>query len=272
LRLPQNGLVRSRQRYSVAGKVRQGCTDIRVLFIRAAIVNDVFQDYMENVVTALNARRREVGAVSAKSEEEEQSCDVVLVRGPVKSPERTLQKCVRVYRRDVACLTDLVRCTIVAQTIQQVYELFSAIRSMSVVHSHLGEGTERGGGEGAAEEHRMRDIESGGGVTDETRLLKDEESFFRITACKNRFREGSKHFNSETCFRNISLSLEVGFVFEEGDCVLVPDVAAWQAQGADTLICELQIHLASMLYMQENPTDTASAHADYVAYRNLAAR
>ena len=66
--------------------------------------------------------------------------DVVLVCGPVKKPERALQKCVRVFRRDVGCLTDLVRCTIVAQTIQQVYAIFSSIRSVSVVHSHLKRG------------------------------------------------------------------------------------------------------------------------------------
>ena len=40
-------------------------------------------------------------------------------------------------------------------------------------------------------------------VTDETRLLQQKEArewLFRITACKDRFREGSKHFNSETGF------------------------------------------------------------------------
>lgn len=138
LQLPQEGLSGNTQ-YSEAGKVRQRCSDIGVLFVRAAVINDVFQDYFQNLINSLNSRSREVGG-SAKSEEEERRGDVVLVCGPVKKPERALQKCVRVFRRDVGCLTDLVRCTIVAQTIQQVYAIFSSIRSVSVVHSHLKRG------------------------------------------------------------------------------------------------------------------------------------
>ena len=354
VRLPQEGLAGSKGRYSLTGKVRQRCSDIVDLFTRATIINDVFQDHFQNIVNGLNARRREAGA-SAKSEEEERRGDLVMLRGPVKKPERALQKCVRVYRRDTACLTDLVRCTIVAQTIQQVHELLSAIISMSVVHTRVEDGAGRSGGEEkrqqttcatylprqhttrdvlAAAAHHLHDIESGvtddtktpipfaparqrrsgamvlaagesaGGcgsrgrsvtapraageeddVTDETRLLQQKEArewLFRITACKDRFREGSKHFNSETGFRNVSLNLEVGFVFQVDEhdcrCVLVPesDALTWQAQGADTLICELQIHLAPLLYMQENPlahpTHTTLAHPEYVVYRDLAAR
>ena len=315
LQLPQEGLSGNKQ-YSEAGKVRQRCSDIGVLFVRASFINDVFQDYFQNLVNSLNARRREVGT-SAKSEEEERRSDMVLVCGPVKKPERALQKCVRVFRRDAGCLTDLVRCTIVAQTIQQVYAIFSTIRSVSVVHSHLkvenpciwrkmdeapcpslparrrrtehsmlapGEAALvckrrelRGEGERAAAANQVPEMENGytddTDVTDsdETRLhQKAAEALFRITSCKDRFREGSKNVNSVTCFRNISLNLEVGFVFDdlEGEHVLVP----WDAQGADTLICEVQIHLASLLYSQENQTDTALAHKDYIAYRNLAAR
>jgi hypothetical protein len=308
LQLPQEGLSGSK-RYSVAGKVRQRCSDIGVLFVRAAIINDVFQDYFRNLVNSLNARRREVGT-SAKSEEERRG-DVVLVCGPVKKPERALQKCVRVFRRDAGCLTDLVRCTIVAQTIEQVYAIFSAIRSVSVVHSHLkqkagnpdeapcpsspprrrrtsvlasGEAALRcrrselrGEGEMAAATNQVPEMENGWhtddiGVTDETRLhQKAAEALFRITACKDRFREGSKNVNSVTCFRNISLNLEVGFVFDdlEGEHVLVP--LPWEAHRADTLICEVQIHLASLFYSQGNQTDTALAHRDYIAYRNLSA-
>ena len=145
LQLPQEGLSGNKQ-YSEAGKVRQRCSDIGVLFVRASFINDVFQDYFQNLVNSLNARRREVGT-SAKSEEEERRSDMVLVCGPVKKPERALQKCVRVFRRDAGCLTDLVRCTIVAQTIQQVHELLSAITSMSVVYTRVEDGAGRSGGE-----------------------------------------------------------------------------------------------------------------------------
>jgi hypothetical protein len=46
--------------------------------------------------------------------------EVCLLRGPVKMPVRSMQKVVRSYRRDVGCLTDLVRCTIVARSPKQV--------------------------------------------------------------------------------------------------------------------------------------------------------
>ena len=40
------------------------------------------------------------------------------IAGPVKQPMLTLQRLVRKYRCDVGCLTDLVRCTVVADSLE----------------------------------------------------------------------------------------------------------------------------------------------------------
>ncbi|KAJ1472098.1 hypothetical protein T484DRAFT_1976202, partial [Baffinella frigidus] len=58
---------------------------------------------------------------------------LALMRGPVKKPDRALQKLVRVYGRDVAMLTDLVRCTVLAEDLRQVEALMGMLDARSVV-------------------------------------------------------------------------------------------------------------------------------------------
>jgi len=108
-----------------------------VLFNRAAIINDTFQDQMQSIVESLNATKRRGGQIGVSTgvcvglgsplpqrsdgaEKEEEGEGIVLRRGPVKLPERAMQKCVRSYRRDAGCLADLVRCTLIAKTPQLV--------------------------------------------------------------------------------------------------------------------------------------------------------
>ena len=109
----------------------------QVLFNRAAIINDTFQDQMQSIVESLNATKRRGSQIGVSTgvcvglgsplpqrsdgaEKEEEGEGIVLRRGPVKLPERAMQKCVRSYRRDAGCLADLVRCTLIAKTPQLV--------------------------------------------------------------------------------------------------------------------------------------------------------
>ena len=95
----------------------------------------------------------------------------------------------------------------------------------------------------------------------------EQHAMFRITGCKNRFRAGSKHFTQETGFRNIVFTIQVGWEFREEECMLVP-VSMWRELDADTLICEIQIHLES-LYNRCARSDNIS---NYKSYRDLLAQ
>ncbi|KAJ1468476.1 hypothetical protein T484DRAFT_1984147, partial [Baffinella frigidus] len=80
------------------------------------MVNEPFLDLMASLVAGPNG-----------------ADGLVLKRGPVKKPDRALQKLVRVYGRDVAMLTDLVRCTVVAEDLRQVEALMATLEARSVV-------------------------------------------------------------------------------------------------------------------------------------------
>ena len=195
---------------------------------------------MEQLVSDINAKR---GALADSDGDE---AEIILLRGPVKAPERALQKCVRKYRRDVGCLTDLVRCTLVAKTPQQLLELFSVIRSMSVLHSQGGPREEEGqqgtfpeGADGQSPRHGQRALRNlpvravrvAPAATDDELLraesasalgAEEDTKMFRMATCKNRFTDESKDLNPVTAFRNIMVNLEVGWAFQEGMCVMVP--------------------------------------------------
>jgi hypothetical protein len=101
-------------------------------------------------------------------------------------------------------------------------------------------------------------------------LLRDvaeQDAVFGITGCKNRFRTGSKHFTQETGFRNVDFNIQVGWEFQEEKCVLVP-VSTWREWDADTLICEIQIHLESLYNRSAHPNNIS----DYKSYRDLLAQ
>ena len=55
------------------------------------------------------------------------------VVGPVTQSTSTLQKLARRYRRDVGCLTDLVRCIVIADSPENVEIFLRLLYSMSVV-------------------------------------------------------------------------------------------------------------------------------------------
>ena len=159
LHVPEHGLPGSKGTYSEKGKLRQASCDIEILFTRASLVHDTFQDHLEALVQALCA-----------------GDEVQLVRGPVKSAERAMQKIVRNYRRDVGCLSDLVRCTVVCRSPQQLLQVFSAICNASEFDAGVGAHPRLGARDG---EDPVLDEETG--------LLSNKGEGgvpFRLTACK----------------------------------------------------------------------------------------
>eukprot|EP00960_Hanusia_phi_P057515 763588-Hanusia_phi.AAC.4 len=71
----------------------------------------------------------------------------------------------------------------------------------------------------------------------------ESDKMFRITRVKNRFDEDSPDFESSTGFRNLSLSLEVGWTVDDKlrSCRFVP-VSAWSTlMEVETHIIEVQV-------------------------------
>ena len=99
-------------RYGRTGKYRQSTKDIDILFDEAAILTDCFLDLVDTLVT------HETGSRG-------------VVRGPVKRPDRALQKVIRKYYRDPRCLTDLVRCCILLPSISDVGSCLEVILAKS---------------------------------------------------------------------------------------------------------------------------------------------
>eukprot|EP00960_Hanusia_phi_P016363 482348-Hanusia_phi.AAC.1 len=97
-------------RYSVRSKkIRQQSTSLEKLFEEAHEVSAAFQGWV--------SKWNPVGRVE---------------QGKVKSCERAIQKTVRSYHRDASCLTDVVRCTVVVESVSEVLEWVRRVRGMSV--------------------------------------------------------------------------------------------------------------------------------------------
>ncbi|KAJ1466406.1 hypothetical protein T484DRAFT_2484996 [Baffinella frigidus] len=143
-------------------KARQAHGDIDLLFKEAATVNEPFLDLIASLVADIESTDGTAG-------ESDASAGMALKRGPVKKPARALQKLVRLYGRDVAMLTDLVRGTVLAEDLRQVEALIATLAARSVV------------GLAGAEKRR-----GGGGEEDPMLDTSDGEGVFRITAIKNR--------------------------------------------------------------------------------------
>ena len=87
-----------------------------------AQVNEAFLDSVAEMVMVLQ-RSSEAYVVPC----------VELVRGRIKKPDRALQKLVRLYNRDPACLTDLVRCTVLVAGLHEAAAFLSVLEQRSVV-------------------------------------------------------------------------------------------------------------------------------------------
>jgi hypothetical protein len=81
-------------------------------------INEPFLDTISEMMRTLSAQT---------------SGKIQMIRGPIKKPDRALQKLVRMYNRDVACLTDLVRCTIVVAGLEEAETVLARLLEKSVV-------------------------------------------------------------------------------------------------------------------------------------------
>jgi hypothetical protein len=130
---------------------------------------------------------------------------------------RILQKLVRRYRRDVGCLTDLVRCTVIADSLENVKDFLQLLSSFSVVG--LGEQLDTG--------HQI----------------------FRITALENRF-DPSYNDVESMGYRDLALNVEVGWLISKGSkgtpVVAFQKVRDWRRLNCPTHICEIQVRTSAI--------------------------
>ena len=159
-----------------------------------------------------------------------------LCRGPVKRPDRALQKVVRRSYRDHRCLTDLVRCCILLESIADVEMALNAIFSASTIHPGLAD----------------------------TKKGKDDlgqKKWFRICKMKDRFTTSER-----IGYRDICLNLQVGWTVgseTESKLNFVP-VSDFGEKHVRTHICECQLLLRSMYQLKES-----GCHENFVETRNL---
>jgi len=216
-------------------KARQAHGDINLLFDEAVMVNEPFLDLMDLLVAGIQANTPDGGE---EPDNPDAAAGLAFKRGPIKQPQRALQKLVRVYGRDVAMLTDLVRCTVVAEDLKQVGVLVAALDARSVV--------------GLASP-----------TDDPSDKPEEDERTLRITSISNRFDESYDDGKSGG-YRDLSLSVEVGWVMNEG-LVSFARVRDWE--GLETLqrhICEIQVRLRS----QHHQIVNEGLHTRYVELRN----
>jgi len=167
-----------------------------------------------------------------------------LKRGPVKKPQRAIEKVIRSYRRDTARLTDLVRCTCVVEDEMQLLKLVQIILGMSVY-----------GLVGACVEDRTRGLE----------VAQDKgDAMFRLLKIENRFDENYDADVLSAGYRDVSMNVEVGWQMEDGLVVFKP-VREWGKMRRH--ICELQVHLRGF-----NITASEQHHQNYVEWRDMLTR
>ena len=136
---------------------------------------------------------------------------------------RILQKLVRRYRRDVGCLTDLVRCTVIADSLENVKDFLQLLHSFSVV-----------GLEEKDKDSRQRLGEQ----------LDTGDQIFRITALENRF-DPSYNDVESMGYRDLALNVEVGWLIRKG-MVAFQKVRDWRRLNCPTHICEIQVRTSAI--------------------------
>ena len=223
-----------RRQFSASGKYLQQIDQLDELFAQARALNFTFQEQLKLWCP-----------VPGK-----------FIMGPVKHPERAIQKIVRKYRRDVAQLTDCVRCTVVFDTVKEVLEFLDWIEKRSCI--------------GLLHPDEAQQFLGPG---DEQRVLR---KMMRIVGLKNRLRAGYcesenpiSRFLSQpwTGYRDLSINCEVAWeqdVQERRICCL--PVSDWDRvakyRRVERHVCEVQV-LLSQFYEISNEN-----HGVYVDHRN----
>jgi hypothetical protein len=122
----------------------------------------------------------------------------------------------------VGCLTDFVRCTIIAESLEDVKDFLQLLYSFSVVGLDS-EAPEQG------KDSRQRLGEQ----------LELSDQIFRITALENRF-DASYNDEKSMGYRDLALNVEVGWLINNG-FVSFQKVRDWRRLNCSTHICEIQI-------------------------------
>ncbi len=106
----------------------------------------------------------------------------------------------RSYRRDVGCLTDLVGCAVIADSLENVKDYVELIYSVSVVGLDTSlEGKEEGKG---SRERLVEQLDTG-------------DRIFRIKALENRV-DPSYNDEASMGYRDLALNVEVGWLISNG--------------------------------------------------------
>jgi hypothetical protein len=210
------------------GKARQKITDLDLLMVHAGSINEPFLDLVSDLVFNGSSVNHRTG--------------LEFVAGPVKQPMRTLQKLVRRYRRDVGRLTDLVRCIIIANSLEDVKNVLQNLLSMSMVG--------------------LDTSFEGNGKQIFTNIVFSGDQIFRITALENKF-DPSYNANSSTLmgYRDLTLNVEVGWLMSNG-LVSFQKVRNWRRLKCLTHICEIQLRIRSI------HTCAVEGHKEYVILRD----
>jgi hypothetical protein len=209
------------------GKVRQNSTDLDQLMETAGVINEKFLDL--------------VSEICFKDCYQNHNSGLEFVAGPVKQPMRTLQKLVRRYRRDVGCLTDLVRCTVIANSLENVKDFLQLLCSRSVAGLDT---SDEGNG------LRQRQGEQ----------LDTGDEIFRITALENRF-DPSHDDELSWGYRDLAMNVEVGWIVSSG-MVSFQKVCDWRRLNCITHICEIQVRTRAIHEL------AVQGHTEYCALRN----
>ncbi len=195
------------------GKARQKITDLDLLMADAGAINEAFQEI--------------ISEISFKCCDVNHSSGLEFIAGPVKQPTRTLQKLVRRYRRDVGCLTDLVRCTVIADnSLENVKDFLQLIHSMSLVGLDASLEEKGQGSRQWPRERLGEQVDTG-------------DEIFRITALENRF-DPSYDRRANMEYRDLALNIEVGWLISRGT-VSFQKVRDWRRLNCMTHICEIEI-------------------------------
>ena len=183
-------------RFAFTGKMRQKTTDLDKLFQHASIIDPALHAWFGDLLRSLKLTPD------------------AYISAPIKTVKRAIEKCVRCYQRDATCLTDLVRCAIIAQDFEQLISVWDVFRRRMVV-----------------------------GVAPVTRGSGGSDAVFRVTQVKNRLHAKSNHVDAATGYRDLAFNLEVGWRATPGDPSKVEfvKVADWEEYGVDQMIIEVQV-------------------------------
>jgi hypothetical protein len=192
-------------RVSKAGKILQQTDNIDQLFAQAREIHWFFQDWVSK--WDLNAQH---------------------IPGPVKNPARALQKCVRRYDREVRCLTDLVRCTIVAKDIKGALDFYKQVRRRCKEPSE--------GWPGMSTRNRGRSKTS---LESQHDTDAKEIKVLKLTKIRNRL-DPDYNVEESVGFRALTLGVEVCWIRHEKGVTFLP-ICKWGASGSQKHICEIQI-------------------------------